>query len=225
MLVLSLLSLFSASVSHASYAPPLEQTPLGGQNHDSEQVLRRYALQGQDIVDVVRATEVRIFSHTHEYTYEPVLQLVNARIWHASPSHVDVLFEHADQKLDIPLPEAGTIPLSRPEHLAFTYGNWDLSSLANTTYHAVYHPLYEIESFMEDLSSSNPSLVQLVNLGHSSEGREMMGMKISKESTLLSSGRSSSTKKAGFVITGAQHAREVGAPSARRMQVQSLIQM
>ncbi|KAI0764918.1 hypothetical protein C8Q74DRAFT_1284717 [Fomes fomentarius] len=206
MLVLSLLSLFSASFSHASYAPPLEQTPLAGQKHNSEQVLRRYALQGQGIVDVVRATE-----------------LVNARIWHASPSHVDVLFEHADQKLDIPLPEAGTIPLSRPEHLAFAYGNWDLSSLANTTYHAVYHPLYEIESFMEDLASSNPSLVQLVNLGHSSEGREMLGMKISKEFSLLSSGRSSSTKKAGFVITGAQHAREWIATSTSLYLAHSIV--
>ena len=150
--------------------------------------------------------------------YKPHCQLANARIWHASPSHVDILFQHSDQRLDIPLPEAGTIPLSRPEHLAFSYGNWDLSSLANTTYHAVYHPLHEIESFMEDLSSSYPSLVQLVNLGHSAEGSEMVAMKISKDTSSLGS-HSSNTKKSGFVITGAQHAREV-CVSSRQVQAE-----
>ena len=117
------------------------------------------------------------------------------------------------------MPEAGTLPLSRPEHLASSYGNWNLTSLSNTTYHAFYHPLSEIENFMEDLATAHPSLVQLVPLGHSGEGREMVGLKISKDASpspflQSQSGRSSSTKKLGFVITGAQHAREVGAPSS-----------
>lgn len=53
-----------------------------------------------------------------------------------------------------------------------------------------------------------PDIVQLVNIGHSAEGREMVAMRISKGSG------GSLKQKAGFVVTGAQHAREVCNTSA-----------
>ncbi|KAI0682248.1 hypothetical protein C8Q76DRAFT_763657 [Earliella scabrosa] len=209
---LSVVSLASAALCYASFVPSVDQTPLGGYQGDSHRVLRRYALQGRNIQEVVRAAE-----------------LAHGRIWTASSSHVDVLFDDAEQKLGIPLPEAGTLPLSRPEHLASSYGNWNLTSLSNTTYHAFYHPLSEIENFMDDLATAHPSLVQLVPLGHSGEGREMVGLRISKDapppslSLSLQSGRPSSTKKLGFVITGAQHAREWIATSTALYLAHSLV--
>ncbi len=62
---------------------------------------------------------------------------------------------------------------------------------------------------MGEMTRAYPNLVQLVNIGHTGEGREMVAMKLSKEVDLSGAGSSSSVKKAGFVITGAQHAREV----------------
>ena len=65
---------------------------------------------------------------------------------------------------------------------------------------------------MEEMANVYPTLVQLVNIGHTAEGREMVAMKLSKEveqSAQMDGAMSSSVKKAGFVITGAQHAREV----------------
>ena len=84
---------------------------------------------------------------------------------------------------------------------------------------------------MAQLTKEYPDYVSLVNLGHSAQGREMLGLRISKpESTPrppkkknvaddddLESMRSRRKErereegegKMGFVITGAQHAREV----------------
>ncbi len=68
---------------------------------------------------------------------------------------------------------------------------------------------------MQDLASVHPDIVQLQYIGHSAEGREMIAMKLSKPSpnTTNEDGYASSTKKAGFVIVGAQHSREVCAAS------------
>ncbi|RDX54557.1 hypothetical protein OH76DRAFT_1373345 [Lentinus brumalis] len=118
-------------------------------------------------------------------------------------------FSHPDQQPQLLLPSAGSVTLSH--HLGDVpglSGQWNLSSLSNSTYHSVYHPLYEIEDFMGEMTRAYPNLVQLVNIGHTGEGREMVAMKLSKEVDLSGAGSSSSVKKAGFVITGAQHARE-----------------
>ncbi|KAI0746824.1 hypothetical protein C8Q80DRAFT_1104791 [Daedaleopsis nitida] len=204
----SVLSLCSTALSYATAVPHDEQQlPLGVFNADKHGILRRYALQGWDIRDVDRAAK-----------------LANGEIWHAGPSHVDIRFADTDQTLDLPLPEAGSRPLSRPKDFAQSYGNWDITSFTNTTYHAIYHPLYEIENFMEDLAVTHPTLVELVQLGHSGEGREMVGLKISKDSSSsLHNGRSSSVKKTGFVITGAQHAREWIATSTALYLAHSLV--
>lgn len=89
---------------------------------------------------------------------------------------------------------------------------WNLTSLQNSTYHSMYHPLYEIDNFMEDLAVTYPELVQLVNIGHSAEGREMLAMRISKPPSAAGEDEKAHAEhvnKLGFVVSGAQHAREV----------------
>ena len=110
---------------------------------------------------------------------------------------------------------------------------WDVASPSNATFHAQYHPLDEIQSFMRDLAAAYPEQVTIVPLGHSGEGREMFALEIS--ATSQSAGASGAQASAGygshdqnsqvafdgkgkergtnprcgFLITGAQHAREV----------------
>lgn len=91
-------------------------------------------------------------------------------------------------------------------------GEWDLSSLTNTAYHSDYHPLYEIESFIRDLQTLRSDLVKVNYIGHSGMGREMYGLTISKGPGVGKKHTKKgyrSDEKLAFVITGAQHAREV----------------
>ena len=107
---------------------------------------------------------------------------------------------------------------------------WDVVSPSNATFHARYHPLDEIHSFVRDLAAAYPKQVTIVPLGHSGEGREMFALEISASSELVAaagaSGRRSHDQnpqvvfggkwketgtypRCGFIVTGAQHAREV----------------
>ena len=78
--------------------------------------------------------------------------------------------------------------------------------LPNSTFHDNYRPLDEIDAFIKDLARSQfpHATTSLVELGHSAEGREMYGLKIVSADTGLKK-----TEKKSFVISGAQHAREV----------------
>ena len=96
-----------------------------------------------------------------------------------------------------------------------------MPSLANTTYHSDYHPLFEIEVFINRLAALYPNTTELHKLGHSGQGREMMSLTISKGPVVTQTekreGRmhrkqSEPSAKPAFVIVGAQHAREVGTP-------------
>lgn len=101
-----------------------------------------------------------------------------------------------------------------PPHRNPSTDPWGLSNFTNTTYHNSYHPLFEIDSFMDHLAALYPEHVSLYELGHSAEGREMLAMHIHED---YSEGEKVETKrktrtpkgKKGFVIMGAQHAREV----------------
>lgn len=146
------------------------------------------------------------------------LQAVNADVWRVSPLHVDVYFPTSDNYLTslfyaAKLPHNSTgIPQSSvttPSEQRPPKSSWNLTSLSNTTFHSVYHPLYEIEEFMEEMAKLYPDLVQLVNLGHSAEGREMIAMKLSKKPEGNNVLDPSIKTKTGFIVTGAQHAREV----------------
>jgi hypothetical protein len=109
--------------------------------------------------------------------------------------------------------------------------HWDvLLSPSNATFHERYHPLEEIESFVRDLVAAYPRQLSLVPLGHSGEGREMFALEIRSDPLGAGGGHVShdsnsqvvlrnKTKgkpigadpRCGFLITGAQHAREVTA--------------
>lgn len=101
-----------------------------------------------------------------------------------------------------------------PPHRNPSTDPWGLSNFTNTTYHNSYHPLFEIDSFMDHLAALYPEHVSIYELGHSAEGREMLAMHIHEG---FSEGENVDTKrktrtpngKKGFVIMGAQHAREV----------------
>jgi hypothetical protein len=103
---------------------------------------------------------------------------------------------------------------------------------SNETFHADYHPLDEIHDFIRDLAETYPHQVSVVPLGHSGEGREMFALEITaagasygdgshdpKSQVVLSKkGNPRGAKpRCGFLITGAQHAREVNLLSFRDM--------
>ena len=104
-------------------------------------------------------------------------------------------------------------------------GHWDVVSPSNATFHGQYHPLEEIESFVGDLAAAYPRQVSVVRLGHSGEGREMFALEISSDAlgggghgshdsnsqvVLGKKGKpAGADPRCGFLITGAQHAREV----------------
>ncbi|KZT02813.1 uncharacterized protein LAESUDRAFT_729776 [Laetiporus sulphureus 93-53] len=146
-------------------------------------------------------------------------------VWRITPSHVDVYFPSVTHYLSSPfngadIPHKTTeFPLSAlsPPTEQPHPKSWNLTSLSNTTFHSVYHPLDEIEDFVQAMVALYPDYVQLVNIGHSAEGREMFAMKISK-------GQKANFKsKSGFVVTGAQHAREWIATSTALYLAHSLV--
>ncbi|KAI0300500.1 hypothetical protein B0F90DRAFT_1846663 [Multifurca ochricompacta] len=103
-----------------------------------------------------------------------------------------------------------------------TERRWDLASLSNATFHSRYHPLGEIHSFVRDLADAYPHQVSVIPLGHSGEGREMFALEITSGASggLVSHDQNSqvmlgkkgnqngANPRCGFLITGAQHARE-----------------
>jgi Zinc carboxypeptidase len=101
--------------------------------------------------------------------------------------------------------------------------HWDVASPSNATFHSQYHPLDEINTFVRDLADAYPDQVSIIPLGHSGEGREMFALEITSGAStrhvshdpnsqvvLDKKGKQSNAKaRCGFLITGAQHAREV----------------
>lgn len=84
--------------------------------------------------------------------------------------------------------------------------------------------MFELESFLHELQELHPELVTLKNLGHSGAGREMFAVTISKPEDETERKKDKKRKKKkgrkglkphdegqkfGFVVVGAQHAREV----------------
>lgn len=143
-------------------------------------------------------------SALHSY-HSRSAQSLRADIWQVGQDHVDVYLpgntsvlssgqlQYADTRLPREL-------LAVPPRHAAAY--WNLSSLSNTTFHSTYHPLEDIHTFMQELLDLYPDNVNVVPIGHTAENREMFALQIFKDQRSLS-------KKTGFVITGAQHAREV----------------
>nr|GAT47949.1 zinc carboxypeptidase [Mycena chlorophos] len=84
-------------------------------------------------------------------------------------------------------------------------GNWDLSSLANTTFHDEWHPQDEVDAFILNLAVLHPERVTVLELGHTAEGREMLGLKVSSGAAVK---KGAAKPKLGFVLMGPQHSRE-----------------
>lgn len=71
---------------------------------------------------------------------------------------------------------------------------------------------------MNDLEKRYPEIVESIKVGVSGEGRQLTGVKIGKSAKVKAHGKvgkkgKKTQGKMGFVITGAQHAREVSQTS------------
>lgn len=169
---------------------------------------------------------------------EPLyLQLREWDLWQMSHSYVDVYFP----RRAIAEAEFGLLPFHLPPSTSHrvdkdngtsscTYApcspiaaeRWDVTSPSNATFHARYHPLDEIQSFVRDLAAAYPQQVAVVPLGHSGQGREMFALEISAAGAsrgshdqvqIVLDGKGKvgggASPRCGFLVTGAQHAREV----------------
>ncbi|THH32186.1 hypothetical protein EUX98_g1981 [Antrodiella citrinella] len=153
-------------------------------------------------------------------------QLANADVWHVAANHVDIFIPSSHDHLFSTLDTVGLsyndslIPstlLEPPPKLA---APWSLISLTNSTFHEDYHRLEDIDSFVDELLELYPDLVTRTDIGHSSEGREMFALTISKPKV---TDTSDNAKKTGFVLTGAQHAREWIATSTAMYLTHALV--
>ncbi|KAF5372375.1 hypothetical protein D9615_009274 [Tricholomella constricta] len=151
-------------------------------------------------------------------------------LWQIAPTHVDVYSPNSAPTLPASLraiPHTLAANITHPQRATTSRlqstAAWDLSSLQNSTYHANYHPLYEVETFIRELAELHPDLVKVNNLGHSGMGREMLSLTISKPQAVTNKGRKTQRQgkkkkkperqpeddeKLAIVIMGAQHARE-----------------
>jgi hypothetical protein len=82
-------------------------------------------------------------------------------------------FEHSTTRHSIP-------PNANPTSLVLS-SNWDLNHL-RSDFHTEYHRVEEIFSFANELAKAFPLTIELVRLGQSSEGREILGIRVEKAS-------------------------------------------
>jgi Zinc carboxypeptidase len=195
----------------------------------------RSCLRGQRCVSFYHATscqstygdfcQLRVWdlwqiSHSHVDVYFPYrtaeveLGLLPSHLSPTTSHHIDKgmpSFTHAD-----PIKHASSPIVNEGQR-------WDVASPSNATFHSQYHPLDEIHSFVRDLSAAYPHQVSIISLGHSGEGREMFALEITSRASaghkshdqnsqvvFNKKGKQSDAQpRCGFLITGAQHAREV----------------
>ncbi|KAF8901460.1 peptidase M14 [Gymnopilus junonius] len=155
------------------------------------------------------------------FTVQDVLKVVQDHdldVWHSTDSEDTPHHTHVSIP---PPPQLGSSSV------------WDLSSLTNTSFHESYHPLHEVESFLNQLVFANPNTTRLSNIGHSADGKEMTALTISsgeykggdkKKKGKEKKGRAPrANEKLGFVIIGAQHAREWVATSTALYLAHALV--
>ncbi|PPQ93587.1 hypothetical protein CVT25_005467 [Psilocybe cyanescens] len=152
-----------------------------------------------------------------------VAQEYNLDVWHRTSSFVDIYFPPDELFLPEELKELShnvtfisTIPPRR-------VGSADsgVHVFANSSFHDAYHPLTELTSFIHELVDTYPNITRLTNLGTSAEGREVLALTIStgpyqgkqsdelkKKNDKKKTPSGPAGEKLGFVIVGAQHARE-----------------
>lgn len=77
-------------------------------------------------------------------------------------------------------------------------------TLLSHDFHEQYHSALNTSHFLESLAHTFPNHTTLVHVGHSYEGRKIMGIKISNPNRV----KKGAKERKAFVIMGAQHARE-----------------
>jgi len=140
-----------------------------------------------------------------------ILQETNLDIWQLSGSHIDI---YVPAESDFPnvlmnISHVSSTIGAQPVVRSITEAGWNLSFMANSTYHGSYHPLYEIDEFTQEVAQLNRNIVKLHKIGHSAEGREMTAITLSTSSIDPTERGRPRSGKLGFVIVGTQHAREV----------------
>jgi Zinc carboxypeptidase len=169
----------------------------------------------------LRVWDLWQISHSHVDIYFPRRTVAEAEL-SLLPFHLSPTTSHHIDKGTTSFTHAGTV-----KHASFPIvsesQHWDVASPSNATFHSQYHPLDEINTFVRDLADAHPQQVSIIPLGHSGEGREMFALEITSggsaghvshdpnsQVVFDKKGKQSNAKaRCGFLITGAQHAREV----------------
>ncbi|KZS90090.1 hypothetical protein SISNIDRAFT_488625 [Sistotremastrum niveocremeum HHB9708] len=157
---------------------------------------------------------VRRYTHELAQDVDELLRIaqdLNLDIWHHDSKQLDIYFPTTTTASMHPALHRNTSyfePYSEvpsPQLLAQNAVGWNISDLRASTFHLSYHPLYEIDSFLEEMANEWPDLVELIDIGASAEGRKTLAVKIAR-TDLNKKGKR--VKKFAYVIQGAQHARE-----------------
>ncbi|KAJ7454398.1 hypothetical protein FB451DRAFT_1279819 [Mycena latifolia] len=157
---------------------------------------------------------LRKFLPTNPESFAEVLRFAqdyDLDVWHAGRGRVDV-YEPAKSAGRLPGALLDTphevhnlsLPVA-PARYKAEEEDWDLHSLENSTFHSTYHPQAAVDAFILALAHTYPDSVSVFSLGHSAEGREMHGLKISAPPPKNGTQKD---VKMGFVVIGPQHARE-----------------
>jgi len=131
----------------------------------------------------------------------------NVDVWQVTPKHVDLYSSSLPPTLLSKVEQQHTI---RIDQLSKSHDRASsLPPITNTTFHNSYHSQGEIDDFLQQLTSTQTShaATTLIELGHTAEGREMYGVKITSSQSVTSEKKK--TVKRAIIISGAQHAREV----------------
>ncbi|TFK23888.1 Zn-dependent exopeptidase [Coprinopsis marcescibilis] len=195
---IALLSAFCATA--AAY----DQQVLSHTHQNANGILRRFNITGG-----AKETIIKI-AQDHDWD-----------LWHVGKTHVDIFWRENGEDLPLVLQDiphtTSVLPLS--PQLSVESVQWNLETLNNSTFHATYHPLDEINLFLEELAEMNPDTAMLQRIGLSAEGKDIVALTITndvKGDRISAEGKKKKKKKKAphltdkldFVILGAQHARE-----------------
>ncbi|KAI0070746.1 hypothetical protein K474DRAFT_1631397 [Panus rudis PR-1116 ss-1] len=182
---------------------------------------------------VLRRYNIQFWTEEDKAALLQQTENAGADVWQLTPAHADIFLNGShDQQLDeLLIPPASYTDSLLPHTLLGVNqhqppsNQWNFSSLDNSTFHTIYHPLQEVEDFIQELYRQYPDLVTPVNIGHSAEGREMYALQITKSKQVKRQHASQhdNARKIGFVLMGAQHAREWIATSTAMYLAHALV--
>ncbi|KAJ6610781.1 hypothetical protein B0H10DRAFT_2058960 [Mycena sp. CBHHK59/15] len=190
--------LWSTVISLPSVVAALEQLVFSVSSDRAPGILRRFTPENQEqlesLLGIAEAHDLDIWQIGADSSHHVDIYSSPSS---GRPPPALLSIKHSATNITIPEPSTRLRPPDLPQ-------NWGLESLENTTWHAEYHPLWEADAFIHELARLHPDSVTVLRLGHTGEGREMLGMKISAPKN----GTAPQPQKLGFIVMGAQHARE-----------------